>query len=166
VSRPTLTGIYICTVAGEPMHTVEQAEAIVGVGLNGDRYANARGSWNRNEPGKRQVTLINERFFRGGAFTPAESRRNLVVSGIELMWHIGREFQIGRARFRGIKYCDPCERPSKLAGKQGFREDFFDCAGLIAEVTIGGVIKVGDPVIPARRDQELRSIEEELAALT
>ncbi len=65
------------------------------------------------------------------------------------MWLIGREFQIGMARFRGVKYCDPCTRPNKLSGrKMNFKETFFDRGGLIAEVVEGGIIKIGDPVIP------------------
>jgi len=158
----TLLGICICHTKGDPMQSVEEVQAIAGCGLAEDRYTDGNGSWNKGEPGKRQVTLINSRFFSGTNFTHADSRRNLLVEGIELMWHIDREFQIGRARFRGLKYCDPCVRPSTLSGKDGFREQFFDCAGLIAEVTVGGLIKVGDPIIHARRNSELRSVEEEL----
>ena len=31
-----------------------------------------------------------------------------MTQGVELMWLIGREFYIGKARFRGQYYCDPC----------------------------------------------------------
>ena len=158
-----LEGIFICPTKGEPMREVQEVEAVAGRGLRGDRYFSAEGSWNWGEPGKRQVTLINSRFLLGTHFTSAETRRNLIVSGIELMWHIDREFQIGRVRFRGVKYCDPCPRPSNLAGrKEEFREEFFDCAGLIADVIVSGLIVLGDPIIPARRHQKFASVEEEL----
>jgi hypothetical protein len=50
---------------------------------------------------------------------------------------------------RGVKYCDPCTRPSKLSGKtKSFKERFFDRGGLIAEIIEGGVITVGDQLIP------------------
>jgi len=115
----------------------------------GDRYASAAGSYNRNRPGSRQVTLINAIFFEGTEFVYTDSRRNIVTEGVELMWLINREFTIGQARFRGIKYCDPCERPSRLAGKlTSFKEAFSDRGGLIAEVVEGGTIKAGDLVIP------------------
>lgn len=162
MSTGTLLGIYICPVAGDPMQQVEEVEAMAGVGLRGDRYFAGEGSWNKGEQGKRQVTLINDLFFSGTHFTPAESRRNLVTGGIELMWHIGREFQIGIVRFRGVRYCDPCSRPGKLSGKkESFRSEFFDRAGLIAEVTVSGVIRVGDPIISARRDKPFGSVVEE-----
>ena len=56
------------------------------------------------------------------------------------MWLIGREFQIGKARFRGQYYCDPCLRPSRLSGKtQKFLEAFSDRGGLVAEIIESGL---------------------------
>lgn len=72
-----------------------------------------------------------------------------MTNGVELMWLVGREFRIGDARFRGVKYCDPCKRPGKLSGNvNSFQEKFFDCGGLVAEVLEGGVIRVGDSIVP------------------
>lgn len=145
--------ICIGPVAGEPMQEVLEVEAIVGQGLKGDRYSTGEGSFNKGKQGKRQVTLMNSIFFAGSGFEFKDSRRNLFVEGVELMWLIGREFQIGTARFRGVKYCDPCTRPSKLAGKAtSFKEAFFDRGGLLAEVLEDGVIKIGDPLIPPPKE--------------
>jgi hypothetical protein len=42
--------------------------------------------------------------------------------------------------------------PSNLSGNPlSFREAFFDCGGLIAEVLESGPIKIDDPVIPPPR---------------
>ena len=61
------------------------------------------------------------------------------------MWLIGREFQIGKARFRGQNYCDPCLRPSRLSGeKEKFLEAFSDRGDLVAEIMESGTIKKGD----------------------
>jgi MOSC domain-containing protein YiiM len=66
---------------------------------------------------------------------------------------IGKEFQAGDAIFRGLKYCDPCTRPNKLAGiSRSFREAFFDLGGLVAEIIRSGTIRVGDPIIPPKKD--------------
>jgi len=144
----TVTAICVCPAAGGPMRQVSEAEAIAGQGLKGDRYAAGEGSFNKSRQGNRQVTLMNTIFFDGSGFEFKDSRRNIFVQGVELMWLIGREFQIGTARFRGVKYCDPCTRPSKLSGKQkSFKEAFFDRGGLVAEVIESGAIKSGDPVI-------------------
>ena len=148
----TVEAIFICPTAGEPMQEVKEVEAIKGRGLKGDRYEKGAGSFNKKDGvGNRQVTLINVRFFPGSGFTFAECRRNIVVKGVELNWLADgrREFEIGAARMRGVKYCDPCGRPSKLVKKEiGFKEAFEDCGGIIAEVIESGIIKVGDAVIP------------------
>lgn len=145
----TVVALCIGPVAGGSMQLMEEVKAIAGQGLKGDRYASGEGSFNKGKQGNRQVTLMNTIFFDGSGFEFRDSRRNIFVQGVELMWLIGREFQIGTARFRGVKYCDPCTRPSKLSGKQkSFKETFFDRGGLIAEVIGSGVIKTGDPVIP------------------
>lgn len=141
--------ICISPVAGEPMQEIIEVEAIAGQGLKGDRYSIGTGSFNKDKQGVRQVTLMNSIFFAGSGFEFKDSRRNLFVEGVELMWLIGREFQVGTARFRGVKYCDPCTRPNKLSGKaMSFKETFFDRGGLIAEIIKDGIIRVGDQIIP------------------
>lgn len=131
------------------MRQITEVEAVAGQGLRGDRYATGDGSYNKGKQGNRQVTLINGIFFAGTGFDYVDSRRNIVTVGVELMWLINQEFQIGTARFRGVKYCDPCLRPSRLSGKEtSFKEAFFDRGGLVAEVIESGVIKTGDPVVP------------------
>ncbi len=143
----TVVAICISPSAGAPMQEVTVAHAIAGAGLEGDRYSRGEGSFNKGKPGKRQVTLINARFVEGSGFTYAQTRRNIAVTGIELMDQIGHEFQIDDAVFRGIKYCDPCMRPSKLSGNPlAFRDVFHDRGGLVAEIIKGSWIKVGSPV--------------------
>jgi hypothetical protein len=145
--------ICISPVAGDPMQEITEVEAIAGQGLKGDRYTTGKGSFNKGKQGVRQVTLMNSIFFQGSGFEFKDSRRNLFIEGVELMWLIGREFQIGTSRFRGVKYCDPCIRPSKLSGNdKSFKETFFDRGGLIAEIIEGGVIKVGDFLVAPSKD--------------
>lgn len=147
-----IIAICISPAAGEPMCEINNVEAIAGAGLAGDRYSSGQGSFNKDKKGSRQVTLINSIFFAGTDFNYAESRRNIIIEGVELMWLIGKEFQIGKARMRGIKYCDPCNRPSKLANKaQSFQKTFFDRGGLVAEILESGIIKVGDSIIPPEK---------------
>ncbi len=71
--------------------------ADAGLGLRGDRYSTGNGSFNKDKPGSRQVTIMNSIFFEGSGFEFKDSRRNLFVEGVELMWLIGRDFQIGTA---------------------------------------------------------------------
>ncbi len=146
-------GIFIAREKRAPMETLQEVLAEQGNGLCGDRYQNGGGSYNQGRPDKRQVTLINAVFFEGSGFAPVESRRNLVVHSVELMDLIDKEFKVGNAVLKGVKYCDPCLIPSRMAGKsRSFREAFFDRGGLVAEVIQTGIIKVGDWVIPPKKD--------------
>lgn len=148
-----VVAICISPDAGTPMTEVEHVIAEAGNGLVGDRYYNGNGSWNKNTPGKRQVTFMNALFFKNTAFTYTDSRRNIFTEGVELMDLIGKEFSIGEVTFRGIKYCDPCNRPSKLAAiGESFRDTFFDRGGLIAEIVTSGTIHVGDEVTVPKKD--------------
>lgn len=148
MNKAKVVAIFISPVAGEAMQQIEEVEAIAGRGLEGDRYAKGEGSFGQ-VLGKRQVTLINSLFFPGSGFDYIDCRRNIITEGVELMWLIGREFQIGAAKMRGVKYCDPCLRPSKLSNKkESFKEAFFDRGGLLAEIIEGGLIKAGDSIIP------------------
>jgi len=146
--------IFISPAAGEPMQEVSEVEAIAGCGLRGDRYARGEGSYNKLiGVGNRQVTLINARFFRNTGFEYIDSRRNIVVQGADLYWLIEREYKIGTALFSGVKYCDPCKRPSnlnkkKLGGLAPFEEVFEDGGGIISKVVQSGIIRVGDLLIP------------------
>lgn len=153
MSEGRVLAICISPAAGAPMRLVDEVEALAGAGLKGDRYATAEGSYNKGKPGKCQVTLINGLFFPDSGFEYVECRRNIVTLGVELMDLIDKEFQIGEARFKGLRYCDPCLRPSKLSGNpRAFKEVFHDRGGLTAEILQGGLIKVGSPVVPPKKN--------------
>ncbi|MDA8611379.1 MOSC domain-containing protein [Candidatus Pacebacteria bacterium] len=145
---PRVVAICIAPEAGAPMQEVQEVEAIAGAGLKGDRYCTAKGSFSAEKPGKRQVTLMNYLFFEGSGFDYVDSRRNLFTADVELMWLIGREFRVDGALLRGVKYCDPCDRPSKLIHDEAsFKEVFLDRGGLIADIVSGGIIKVNSQIV-------------------
>ncbi|MEK7125490.1 MAG: hypothetical protein AAB880_01100 [Patescibacteria group bacterium] len=147
-----VVAICVSPVRGEPMQMVEEVEAIAGAGLRGDRYCTGQGSFSKGIVGKRPVTLINGLFVPGSGFTFLETRRNIMVWGeyLELNWlSEGREFPIGDAIFKGVKYCDPCTRPGELSGNpRSFKRAYSDRGGIVAEVIKGGMIRVFSPVIP------------------
>lgn len=141
--------ICIAPAAGAPMTRVDSVMALAGSGLAGDRYSAAEGSWNKGKAGKCQVTLINGLFLPGSGYEDVETRRNIVTLGVELMDLIGKEFRVGEATLRGVRYSDPCERPGKLAGKSvSFKEAFHDRGGLVAEILESGLIAVGCAIVP------------------
>jgi hypothetical protein len=152
MSNGSVTAIYFAPAAGAPMIKVDGAWVLKGKGIFGDRYGEGVGSFNKKNPGTRQVTFINGMFFQGSGFEYQHSRRNIITDGAELNWLIGREFKIGDALFRGTKYCDPCERPNKLAGiTSSFKAAFFDRGGLVAEVLQDGYIETGSIIVPPQK---------------
>jgi len=153
MAHGTVVAICIGAKAGAQMQSVEQVEAIAGEGLAGDRYARGEGSFNKARRGKRQVTLINALFVDGSSFDYTQTRRNIAVRGIELMDQIGQEFRIDGVLMRGVKYCDPCMRPTKLSGNpEPFRDLFHDRGGLVADILESGTIKVGSIVTSRTKD--------------
>ena len=151
--RGQVTHIFISPNEGEPMQELQTVKAIEQLGLEGDRYAGERGAWSKSKRRViRQVSLIEqEAIDRANAhleipFLPEETRRNIVVSNFSLNDLIGKEFMVGNVRMRGVELCDPCQRPSKLAGKLGFEESFSGFGGLRAEILTTGEIGVGDIV--------------------
>ncbi len=156
----TVVAICIAPEAGGAMRSVQEVLAITGEGLQGDRCTTREGSFNRPGgteladhpmPVRRQVTFMNARFFRRSGFSFVDAHRNIFTLDIELMELIGLGFTVNGVVFRGVKYCAPCDRPSKLSDKPGFATAFQDCGGLIAEVVEGGWIQVGSIVVPPPR---------------
>ena len=127
-----------------PMQEVEQADALAGAGLAGDRY--------KAGSGKRGVTLIQAEHLAAIAVlsghaevAPATLRRNLVVSGIPLVALKGRRFRIGEVELEGTESCDPCSRMEEALGPGGYNA-MRGHGGLCARILRGGTVQVGDEV--------------------
>ena len=139
--------------AGEAMVKTERAVALAGKGLEGDRYATGKGAYSRSKRETvRHVSLIAQEAIdeanreSGLDFQEAETRRNLVVEGVDLNGLAGEIFLVGAVAMLGVELCEPCERPSRLSGKKGFGEAFRGRGGLRANVLSGGEILTGDGV--------------------
>ncbi len=152
VREGSVLAICVATGAGRPMISVNEVKAIAGAGLEGDRYCVGKGSFNKGEVGRRQVTFMNGSFIGGSGYIFGQTRRNICVGDVELMRCIGHEFYVGTVLFRGTKYCEPCSRPGTLLRLPvAFDEAFHDTGGLVAEVLTTGIIRVFDKVYPPSR---------------
>ena len=139
--------IFVSPDKGFPMQSVDWAEAAVGTGLKGDRYAEGKGAYSHAKRKTiRQVSLIEMEAIgranaeKGTAFTPLDTRRNILTSGVDLNALVGRKFKIGDVEMLGVELCEPCDRPSNLTGKKGFNEAFQERGGLRAEILTSGII--------------------------
>lgn len=160
-----VVGLFICPAVGQPMHECSRVQALAGKGLHGDRYASGQGSYSHvTSRGARHVSLIglqaleaaNDELIRAGLkpFEPHETRRNIVIDGIDVYALLGLGFQIGQVQMRGSGIPKPCGVPDKVSGKAGFAEAFADRGGIIAEILTDGDISIGDTtgILPAASD--------------
>jgi MOSC domain-containing protein YiiM len=138
--------IGVRSVRREPMVIVDAIEAREGRGLTGDHFRGGASS-------KRQVTLIQAEHLRViaellgiDAVDPARLRRNIVVSGINLLALSGAQFTIGGAVMEGTGQCHPCSRMEETFGAGGYNA-VRGHGGITARIVSGGVIRLGDPVI-------------------
>ena len=129
------------------MQRVEQVEAIAEMGLAGDRRCQGRAG------SARQVTLINRehidvvaKLLGLDSIDPGVLRRNLVVSGINLIALRHQRFRIGDAEFEATAQCHPCVRMEQALGK-GAVAAMLGHGGICAKIIKGGVIAVGDKVV-------------------
>ena len=142
--------IFIAPEAKAPMQPIAEVRAVPGVGLEGDRYAQQRGTFSKPLP-DREVTLIEAEAVEAlkgeydAAMAASEARRNIVTRGVPLNHLVGREFHIGDVRIRGIRLCEPCNHLQGLTGKPVIQW-LAHRAGLRAQILSAGVVRVGDTV--------------------
>lgn len=154
-----VASIWLRVERAGAMREVPQVLATPGQGLAGDRYGLRVRSPGANHT--REITLFQaEHLATLAAWTdhhtvdPALLRRNLVVSGINLLalrspftaarcaWHIGDDVQID---ITGP--CDPCSRMEAALGAGGYNA-MRGLGGLTARILRGGLIRVGDTLRP------------------
>ncbi len=150
--KGTLVSIHICTSAAKLMVSVPQIRAVPGRGLEGDRYFSGTGTYSPKQPRPDgEVTLIEfeaiEALHRDYEIEvqAGDSRRNLVTRDVPLNHLVGREFQVGNVRLRGLRLCEPCGHLEELTGRP-VRKGLIHRGGLRAQVLTEGIIKAGDPV--------------------
>jgi len=147
----SVVSLHLASVGGAPMQTIDEARAVVGRGIEGDRYCAGLGTYS-NEPGSgRHVTLIEIEALEGLKrdygieIAPAQARRNIVSRGVALNHLIGREFSVGSVILRGTRLCEPCAHLERLSAPGALR-GLIHRGGLRAEVIAGGTIRVGDAI--------------------
>lgn len=129
-----------------PARSVGSTRARAGRGLDGDRHA-------ERAPGSaRQVTLVQAEHLPAIAalagidqVDPADLRRNLVVSGLNLRATRDRRLQVGEAVLEVTGPCHPCSRMEEALGPGGFQA-MRGHGGVTARVLVDGEVAVGDLV--------------------
>ena len=131
-----------------PMAVLASVDAIAGRGLAGDRTAE------KSRPGNaRQVSLIQAehlqvvaKLLQRAELDPALIRRNIVVSGINLISLKGHRFRIGDALFEMTGECHPCSLMETLLGAGGYNA-MRGHGGINARVLESGRVTLGAAVV-------------------
>ncbi len=133
--------IHVVEVRGEAPARRQRITLVAGEGIVGERRRAA------GNPRHQQVTLVeHEAVSRAielcGAFSAADTRRNVLTRGVALNHLVGRDFVIGEVVLRGIELCDPCARLARFTSR-AFEKALVNRGGLRAEIISGGDIVVG-----------------------
>ena len=149
-----LLAIHTAPEASAPMLEHDAARLVEGVGIEGDRYATARGTYSHKPHADRQVTLIEMETLdalardHGIDLAPHETRRNLTTAGVPLNHLVGREFRVGEVVLVGGRLNVPCQYLEDLLGKKVFKP-LIHRSGLNCRIVKGGTIRPGDRIVPA-----------------
>lgn len=132
----------------QPACRIGATQALAGIGLQDDRL----GRRGESELSTRQVTLIQHEHLSVIAALAGVSavdvtalRRNLVVSGINLIALKNARVRVGEALLEIVGPCQPCSRMEEAVGPGGYAA-MRGHGGMTARVLVTGAIRVGDVV--------------------
>ena len=118
-------------------------ELVAGSGITGDRFAGRADS-------PRQVTLIQHEHLAVIAacigrpdVAPALLRRNIAISGINLLALKDKRFRLGRALLEFSGLCHPCSKMETALGAGGYNA-MRGHGGITARVLESGGVGLGD----------------------
>lgn len=162
--KGVLVGIYIAPDAGKQTVSLAEARAVIGRGLEGDRYYHERGFYSKR-PGRPHspLTLIEteaiEALQRDNGITlkVGDARRNLVTRGVPLNHLVGKEFFVGDVLIQGTKLCEPCVHLEELTQK-GVLGGLVHRGGIDARILTDGVLRVGDTIRPNTDGEQSRDV--------
>ena len=149
-----LHAIIIGEKAKEPLHYVDTIHAVIGKGLEGDRYFYGQGTFNKPQLSQnvREISIIpyetlaecNMRLDTELDFL--DLRRNLVIENFDAALIGDKIFTIGTAKFRIVRTCPPCRYLSRLLDVD-IMEGLKYIGGHRAEIVQSGTISVNDEII-------------------
>jgi len=146
-----VVSIHITSATEEPMLSIDQAHAVPGKGLEGDRYYLGTGHFSGNGGPSYELTLIEveaiEALKRDYNFEllPKDARRNIVTTGVPLNHLVQREFLIGEVLVRGRRLCEPCFHLAQLTHYTAL-SGLIHRGGLRAQILTEGIIHIGDTI--------------------
>jgi MOSC domain-containing protein YiiM len=138
MQQGTIVNLHIARVKETPSDPVQEAAAISGMGLEGDRSCKA------NNP--RQVLVMDKETLDEMDLKPGIIKENITTTGLDLSQaKVGQVFFMGdQVTMEIVGPCEPCGKMDAI--RTGLRGDLDGRRGMLAVVLNGGPIKVGDSI--------------------
>jgi hypothetical protein len=141
----TVAALLVAPAAEAPLERVDEAVAVAGRGLEGDRYEAGVGTFSGRGRGY-ELTVVEAEVLEEIALPWELARRNVVTRGLTVNALVGRRFRIGEVECIGRRLAEPCLQLEKLAERRLLRP-LVHRGGLRADITAGGRVRVGDEVV-------------------
>lgn len=131
-------------VSGNDLLPKTVANLIADSGIEGDRFCRLRPDYNGH------VTFFSQEVWDEVSSTldlpqtmgPERTRRNIILSGVDLKALYGKPFVIQNIHFLGTVHCAPCLGMNRVLGK-GAREAMRSRGGLRAQLKSNGTLSCG-----------------------
>ncbi|MDP9455700.1 MAG: MOSC domain-containing protein [Actinomycetota bacterium] len=146
----TVEEIYVAPEGNVDMRRMPEVRALVGGGLEGDRYCKGTGYWTKFGD-VCEVTLIEAedleeiRDEEGLKVQNGEHRRNIITRGVRLEDLKGMRFKIGEATLEYDRPRPPCRHVQELT-EPGMTRALRRRGGICARVVQGGAIRAEDAI--------------------
>jgi hypothetical protein len=154
----TVVGLFTAATREAPCERHERRAVHAGRGLDGDRYAEASGTFSHPERRGQDLTMIEAESLdalsaHGITLAMGDARRNVVTRGIGLNALVGRHFTIGGVPCYGARLAEPCAHLERLTTR-GVLRGLVHRGGIRVDVLGDGELSVGDEI---RLNPERRS---------
>jgi len=128
-----------------PVVECEQIECVAGRGISGDRFFDYKPDY------KGQITFFSWEVFREmlralglpADVSPAATRRNVIIEGMDLNDWVGKEFELQGVRFAGVEECRPCFWMNEAFRHPQAEEWLKGRGGLRARILSSGWLRKG-----------------------
>lgn len=128
------------TPGNHPVRECDRVECVAGRGIRGDRFFDYRPDY------KGAITFFSWEVFQSllqalqlpPDTSPAVTRRNVILEGVDLNTLIGREFEVQGVHFAGVEECRPCFWMNEAFGHPRAEEWLRGRGGLRARILTSG----------------------------
>lgn len=143
MSQARVTAVFLAQERETPMKRVDEALAVEGRGLEGDRHAKKQ-----RRGGKRQVLLMDAQNLRDLGLPEGALKENVVVDAMPVPLEElppGQRLRLGEAVVELTEQCVPCHKLERI--RPGLLKESWGRRGQLARVIGSGVIREGDSVV-------------------